>query len=82
MPFNDPIPVSTNPDTLPRRMQEVELQFGTSVSGLSIPICPATALPAASAAMNGRMLLEDTGSSFTLIAYWSTQRRRFTGTTF
>lgn len=80
--FHDPVPNSTAPDSLPRRMQEVELAFGSSVSGLSIPVCPTSALPAATTAMSGRILLEEQGTTFTLIAYWSTQRRRFTGTTF
>lgn len=82
MPFQDPAPLSTQGDSLPRRFQEVELQFGTSKRGLSIPVCPTSSLPAVSTVMHGRLVLEDTGSSFRLVAYWNAERRRFTGTTF
>lgn len=82
MPFRDPLPLSTQGDSLPRRLQEVELQFGTSKTGLSIPVTPTSSLPAASTAMHGRLVLEDTGSSFRLVAYWASERRRFAGTTF
>lgn len=82
MPFNDPASLSTQPDSLPRRFQEVELRFGSSRRGLEVPIVPTAGIPAASTALSGTILIEDTGSSFTLIAYWSTQRRRFLGTTF
>lgn len=82
MPFNDPNPLSTHGDSLPRRFQEVELRFGSSKRGLSIPVVPTSGLPAASTALHGTLLIEDIGTSFAFIAYWNAERRRFLGTTF
>lgn len=82
MPFNDPIPLSTQGDSLPRRFQEVELRFGSSRSGLSVPVVPTTGLPAVSTALDGTVLVEDAGTSHTLIVYARAQRIRIVGTTF
>ena len=83
MPFRDPLPFTTSGPDLNRRFQEVALQFGSSGTGISVPVCPTSSLPVASTAMSGRVLIEDAGASTALlVVYWGTNRMRISGTTF